>query len=78
MSSIVHRAPAGSHVPEALRAVGRAVGYALVALGHIPQARAAVSEYETLSGLDDGRLAERGLRREDIARHVFLRHFPDV
>ena len=68
----------GIAIADILGGAGRAIGYILIALGHLPRAGRAVAEYEALAALDDDRLAERGLARDEIARHVFLHHFPDV
>lgn len=52
-----------------------ALGTAFAAMGQgIEACRVAnerAREFENLQALSDGQLATRGLRREDIARHVF-------
>ena len=35
----------------------------------------AAREFETLSGMSNAALAKRGLKREDICRRVFEKHF---
>jgi len=70
--------PAGIAVADVLGAAGRSIGYLLVALGHLPRAHRVIAEYAALSRLDDAALDERGLARDEIARHVLLRRFPDI
>jgi len=48
--------------------VFRAIGTALITL---TEANARVRRAEELQSLSDAELAKRGLKREDIARHVF-------
>ncbi|QBF30590.1 DUF1127 domain-containing protein [Thalassococcus sp. S3] len=48
------------------------IGNALVALG---DANSKVRQLEALNALSDAELAERGLRREDIARTVFMNNY---
>ncbi|MCA0938837.1 MULTISPECIES: DUF1127 domain-containing protein [Alloyangia] len=45
-----------------------AIGNGLVAMG---EANPRLRKIEALQRLSDEQLAERGIRREDIARHVF-------
>ena len=40
-------------------------------LTHIAETNARVQEVERLQSLSDAELAKKGLKREDIARHVF-------
>lgn len=70
--------PVQTRFADALRAVGRWIGYGLIALSQIPRARSVAAEYEALSRLPDAALAERGLARERLGWHVFMRHFPDI
>ena len=51
-----------------LGAVFRAIGDAFVLLA---ESNSRVRKAETLNAMSDVELAKRGLKREDIARHVF-------
>ncbi|MEM7319211.1 MAG: DUF1127 domain-containing protein [Pseudomonadota bacterium] len=55
-----------------LHPVTDAFGKIWNALIRIGEANSRVRRIEVLSGLSDEQLAERGLRREDIIRHVML------
>lgn len=60
----------GAHAAGALRALAKAVA----------QARGAQARYERLRrlhALSDEELSRRGLKREDLARHVFRDVFAD-
>ncbi|MDA5556612.1 DUF1127 domain-containing protein [Shimia sp. MMG029] len=51
-----------------LAAPFRAIGNGLIALA---ENNSRVQQIETLNAMSDAQLAERGLRREEIVRHVF-------
>lgn len=54
--------------PFGLSSMFRKIGTALVTLS---EANSRVRRAEALQALSDAELAKRGLKREDIARHVF-------
>jgi len=56
----------------ALRTVGRNIGRFF---GSIAAAQQAASDFERINARTDAQLAAGGLRRTDIARVVFERHF---
>ncbi|MEM9437134.1 MAG: DUF1127 domain-containing protein [Pseudomonadota bacterium] len=60
--------PAGRSVRSALANLGMVVTDAVVAMG---RARARCDEIEALMALSDEDLAAKGLKREEIVRHVF-------
>ena len=51
-----------------IRRVFTAIGHGIVAIG---EANSRVKQAQALHALTDAQLAERGLKREDIGRHVF-------
>ncbi|MDB9708137.1 hypothetical protein LY10_01577 [Planktotalea frisia] len=51
-----------------LKRVGAGIWDVLVQMGH---ARARTAEMQYYMDMSDAELAEKGLRREDIVRHVF-------
>ncbi len=65
-----HAQPA--HWNFGLGAIFRSIGSALVTLG---EANSRVRRAEALQALSDEDLAAKGLKREDIARHVFADMF---
>jgi uncharacterized protein YjiS (DUF1127 family) len=72
MTNITANAPAAhgqiSKVARSVASFFRAISQGLVAFG---QAKARADEINELNAMTDKKLASLGLRREDIARHVF-------
>ena len=58
----------GAHWRFSLTGLFRAIGTAMVTL---TETNSRVRRAQALQALSDAELAEKGLKREDIARHVF-------
>ncbi len=56
----------------ALRTLGRNIGRIL---GSIAAGQRAANDFQRMNARTDARLAEDGIRRADVARGVFERHF---
>lgn len=56
------------HTPSFLSRMGSSIATAFEAYA---RARSRTAEFEFYNALSDAELAARGLRREDIARHIF-------
>ncbi len=68
MQHVITAAPVTQDVLDGLFDALRAIGQTIMA---IPAANEKRRQIEVLNSMTDSQLAARGLRREDIARHVF-------
>ncbi|MBY8975394.1 hypothetical protein KHP62_06230 [Rhodobacteraceae bacterium NNCM2] len=55
--------------------LGAIVSGIVSAFSAIPSAFAATEDYRRLEGMTDAQLAEKGLKRSDLAREIYKRHF---
>lgn len=67
MAHVSTHAPAAHGILHAIADAFAAIGRALTT---IPVASSKMRQIEALMALSDAELADRGMRREDIARHV--------